>query len=974
LRRVLETLIFWCALLGSALLLLGPGDSSARRQFTEIDARSTETFRVCSRVRARSGPDPVAEVRLFHERSPSVYAAAGVARTERGVACLDRVPRGLSWILAEAPGFARAAAKLSVQGDVSHELTLEPESKLGVLVLDELGQPIARATVLVTAADPVPFGALTNAEGKAEIGRLPPAPWKVRAHALGFESASSDDVVRDLRLVLRRLSAIDVRVLANGEPVDGAAVLIAGSSLWPARRAQTDAAGIARIRGLSEGSYDLRASHESLVSPTLHGFELGRGVTETVTLELAPGRIVTALVTDGESSTALGVAGADVVLVEAGVASFPLQGRTNKDGKVTLGPIAPGPATLSARATDFVGGPLVVVPDVVTEPVRVPLIRGGRLRGEVVDDRGFPIEGAGIEIIGTDRFGLPIAETPLVNRFRAIHFEWSLGGPPPLIPAGELGVMPGPVPPIPHGPAFAALAPTATATGVAAEPPPAPWITNKSGEFDARPITPGRVRALVRHPDYVETTSELVAVSSGGEARVKVVLLRGGAVDGRVLDDRGFPVEGAPVLLIAERGTFERREFTRGDGAFSFTAAPSRVTLSVARPEDPGRNVVIRALDVPENGRIELDLTLPKPREAVRITVVDAAGDPIELAEVRALSLAPDVPLRKTLFTGEDGRLELPDAAGLPLRLLFDAPRFSAIEKIFDSAPAEVRVELDAGVLISGRVTAVRGRSGVPSAIVSLRGAVQRRSTSSDADGFFRFDSVAPGPIEIRVSHPDYADESMAFEVTSTGRADRPLELEPIDLQEPGAIEGRVVDASGNPVSGARVGENFVPTYVPEGALPAGMALSDSNGDFVLRGLKPGPRRLSAYAPGVGRGSVDAVEVVAGRSAGSVTIRLSDVSIDNEPFATGGLAVTLGEQRDGDAVSVVVVDVTAGSEAERGGLHKNDVLTQIDGQKPSSMDDARLRLAGRAGTDVVLEVTRDSGDVRLRVTRQAVRR
>lgn len=956
------------------LLLLGPGDSSARGLGSRVEQRALETFRLCAQVRTRSGAAPVAVLRAFHERSAGYFEAAGSARTEQGRGCIDAVPRGVSWLLAEAAGFARASTQITLQSDSEHELWLEPESRLAVLVLDELGEAIPRATVLVTGTELLPFGALTNAEGKAELGRLPPPPWQVRAHALGFESASSDGVVRDLRLVLRRLSAIDVRVLSNGEPADGADVFIAGSTLWPARRARTDAAGIARIRGLSEGSYDLRASHGNLVAPTLHGFELGRGVAETVTLELLPGRLVTALVTDGETNTAPGVPGADVVLVEAGVASFPLQGRTNQDGKVTLGPIAPGPATLSARATDFVGGPLVVVPDAVTEPVRVPLIRGGRLRGEVVDERGFPIEGAGIEIIGTDRFGLPIAETPLVNRFRAVHFEWSLGGPPPLIPAGELGVMPGPVPPIPHGPAFAAIAPATTASGIAAEPPPAPWITNRSGEFDARPITPGRVRALVRHPDYVETTSELVAVASGGEARVKVVLLRGGGVDGRVLDDRGFPVEGAQVLLVAERGTFERRELTRGDGAFSFSAAPSRVTLSVARPEDPGRNVLVRALEVPENGRVELDLTLPKPRDVVRITVVDAHDAPIELAEVRALSLAPDVPLRKTLFTGEDGRLELPDAAGLPLRLLVDAPHFSAIERTFDAAPAEVQVKLDAGVLITGRVTAVRGRSGVPNAIVGLRGSVQRRSTSSDTDGFFRFDSVAPGPIEIRVSHPDYADESRAFEVTTTGRADRPLELEPIDLEEPGSIEGRVIDANGNPVSGARVGENFVPTYVPEGALPAGMALSDSNGEFVLRGLKPGPRRLSAYAPGVGRGSIDAVEVVAGRSVNGVTVRLSDLSVENEPFATGGLAVTLGEQRDGDAVSVVVVDVTAGSEAERGGLRPNDVLALIDGQKPSSMNDARVRLAGRAGTDVVLEVTRTDGTLRLRITRQAVRR
>jgi hypothetical protein len=123
--------------------------------------------------------------------------------------------------------------------------------------------------------------------------------------------------------------------------------------------------------------------------------------------------------------------------------------------------------------------------------------------------------------------------------------------------------------------------------------------------------------------------------------------------------------------------------------------------------------------------------------------------------------------------------------------------------------------------------------------------------------------------------------------VVSTGRADRPLELEPIDLEEPGSIEGRVVDADGNPVDAARVGVGFVPTYLPEGALPYGMALCDSRGEFVLRGVRPGTRRLSAYAPGYGRGSVDAVEVVAGRSASGVVIRLNEASADDEPFCDG---------------------------------------------------------------------------------------
>jgi regulator of sigma E protease len=152
------------------------------------------------------------------------------------------------------------------------------------------------------------------------------------------------------------------------------------------------------------------------------------------------------------------------------------------------------------------------------------------------------------------------------------------------------------------------------------------------------------------------------------------------------------------------------------------------------------------------------------------------------------------------------------------------------------------------------------------------------------------------------------------------------------------------------------------------------MALSDSRGEFVLRGLRPGSQQLSAYAPGVGRGRIDAIEVLSGRSATGVVIRLTEVSSDGEPFATGGLAVTLGERPAGGVRELLVLDVARGSEAERGGLRVGDSLKAIDGQRPTSMEDARSRLAGRAGTDVVLELERAGATVKLRITRQAVRR
>src|SRR5262249_31626912 len=138
-----------------------------------------------------------------------------------------------------------------------------------------------------------------------------------------------------------------------------------------------------------------------------------------------------------------------VTLVEGGLSPFPLEGRTGKDGRARLGPIAPGSAVVAARAEGFVPRGAVPVPERGGE-VDVPVAEAGVLTGKVVDARGYPVDGASIEIIGTDFYGAPIADDPRRTQFREAHFEAMLSGPAPLVPAGELGVMPGPVPPIPH--------------------------------------------------------------------------------------------------------------------------------------------------------------------------------------------------------------------------------------------------------------------------------------------------------------------------------------------------------------------------------------------------------------------------------------------------------------------------------------------------------------------------------------------
>jgi len=916
-----------------------------------------------------------ATVQVFWERAGSFHWITAESTDKAGQAALSRLPLGRLWLLVEAPGFARASSSL-VLGDESRALSfsLHPAQTLAVTVTDENAQPLLKTTVLVETADPLPFGALTDEQGVARFARLGPPPWSVKASAPGYESVSRAGVRGPLSLTLRRLASLEVAVLdLDGKPARGATVMIAGATLWPARSAQCNAAGIAKITGLLAGNYDLRASLADHVAPTLLGFPLARGQNEKLTLRLEAGRTVIAAVTDGDGPNPVAVPDADVVLAEAGLSSFPIRGRTGSDGKVALGPIASGPATLGARAVDFVGSALVAVPEPLTGPVRVPLTRGGAIFGEVADARGFPVDGASIEVVGSDVAGLPIAETPAMVGFRQNHFAWSLQGPVPLIPAGELGVMPGPVPPIPKAGRGAALA-TNSPDFDAPLSEVVPWVSNRGGHFTARPVTPGRVRVIVRHPDFVEGTSELVTVAPGGEARVKIVLLRGASLEGRVLDDRGQPLSGIEVELSSARATRTETATTASDGTFAFAAVPADLTLSLSRSEDPSRVVLRKSLRLAEGVHEKLELTLPALRDPVRVVALDEDARPIEMVEIAATSLEPTRPLRLTRFTDGEGAVTFPDALGENLRFVAEAPGYARVAQSVTAAPKELKLTLRRGVIVEGRITA-RGRRVVAGAVVSVSQNGVRKVATSDADGAFRLRDIAPGELHLRVEHPEFADEEASLRVDSTGRADRPFTLPDIDLLEAGEVEGEVVDQRGDRIEGARVTAGIGSGFLPAGKSPRGVVLSDRDGHFLLPGVHPGSATITAVSSVAGRGSVRGVEVSSGRTARGLRIQLvPQASEADSAVAAGSVAIGLGERGNAPNIEVVVVSVAESSEAERAGVEPGDVISAIDGARPTSMADARARLGGQPGSDLVLELSRASNAVRLRVLREAMRR
>ena len=201
---------------------------------------------------------------------------------------------------------------------------------------------------------------------------------------------------------------------------------------------------------------------------------------------------------------------------------------------------------------------------------------------------------------------------------------------------------------------------------------------------------------------------------------------------------------------------------------------------------------------------------------------------------------------------------------------------------------------------------------------ITLYTAASLMRAKTDCDGHFRLEDVAPGEARLVVTRSGFARADKTLRLDSrAARDDCPVALDAIDLSEAGVVEGEVLDARGDPVSGARVARGAVPGFVPSGRVPTGVAVTNRRGEFRLEDLPEGEATLEAYAPLQGRGKASGVVVTAGRTTDRVRITLSGKDgASDDSNASGGVAVTLISE----PLGVVVSEVASGSEAERAGI------------------------------------------------------
>ena len=843
-----------------------------------------------------------------------------------------------------------------------------------VYATDEQGAGLPGVDVEVRAADPIPLGLRTDASGRAHTPYLGRARVVVIARKAGYEEQQMPvvDGAASVALTMHLLSAVLVQVkLPGGQPAARARVQIASVQLWPPRYAETRDDGSVRISGLAPGSYALRATLGSQVSHMEIGTVI-RGETGVSTLTLEQGYFAAVeVVEDGEDHNH--ISRVKLVAAEEGLSGFPEEAITDSKGKASIGPLLRGNTTISAAHADYVAAPAdsYSLPSAAT--IRITLGRGATLEVRVRDSSGRAVEGATLRVVGMDLLGNPVEDDPQRSAFRASHFAMLERGPTALVAAGDLGVVPGMVPAIPR----AMVAPIANASAAPAvlRPPltagntPSRWVSDRGGLARLAPVTAGRLRVLVQHPEFVETLSDVIALVADGTGKLEVVLNRGGSLEGKVVDSRGQAQANVVVHMASDRGSREATTMTATDGSFAFAAAASQVTLTFAHAEDPQAFLLKERISVPENERKRAVFTLPAQREDVRIRVEGERSLALENAQVSWLSLVPGQPARQTVFTDARGDAVLRHARGLRARLEVSAPRYAPSVQSTELMLAEQRLVLSAAESLSGEVRSERGER-LAGVLVQYACDGLMLQATSDANGEYQFAEVSAGAAQLRFRRSGYAAVERAFQVAALGGR-RVVEVPRTELRAEAIAEGIVVDSNGAPVFGARVARDVAPVFLTAARGQLGVATSNAQGKFVLDQLMGGTATLHAYAPEVGRGKSEPLELAPGRTRRDVRIVIDNSSVGAHDVAGASVAVTLGETSE--PREILVVHVGDGSSAQRAGVALHDVLVAVDGVHPKSLEQARLGLSGPP-SDVILVLRRDGHELTLRVSRESVHR
>jgi protocatechuate 3,4-dioxygenase beta subunit len=408
--------------------------------------------------------------------------------------------------------------------------------------------------------------------------------------------------------------------------------------------------------------------------------------------------------------------------------------------------------------------------------------------------------------------------------------------------------------------------------------------TGADGSFSMIDAPAGGRSLVVRAPGYVRASR----IQINPRAEERIVLARGGTVQGTVLDAASSPVSGA----IVTAGEVAAMSDAAGHYQITGVAPGARHVQTLWKDDLAARADNVR---VKKGEPVDVTLRLSRAASITGTVVEERTKKPVGGAQISVLTAGGGGPFsartpERTVHTDSRGRFRV---GGLASRdYVVSASRDGYLPTSMPNIETTVakagtiNLALRRAASVSGKIVDEKG-TGVAGARVSIsanwnlrtlrtRGlagaaaAFMGRGAPSGPDGTFRLKNVTPGQnLEIEVIQTGYATARHAGVTLKPGDAVSGLS---IVLKKGLAARGTILDAQGQPVAGAEMR-----VALREGGLrgarvqlrAVGMdrekpdAVSAANGNFTLGGLSVGQYQLTVSKEGFAQKSVPSLEVKA---------------------------------------------------------------------------------------------------------------
>ncbi len=303
-------------------------------------------------------------------------------------------------------------------------------------------------------------------------------------------------------------------------------------------------------------------------------------------------------------------------------------------------------------------------------------------------------------------------------------------------------------------------------------------------------------------------------------APVRIVLKRGAAAFGRVVDREGKPVPDARLklrsreeepeeLFLSEGGREVAGTTTDSQGSFTFEHLnPGRLRLRIERegfvPFAPAD------VEIPRTGRVDLGTRTLDRGLVIAGKVVDPRGVPMSGVTVKLNPVLVSEDELANAFqkqtTDAEGRFRFEGfRRGASVDLSATSPGHppALVESVEVPAPELLTITMKAGRSLAGRVTGPAGEP-VRNAEISLQAErpvqsslghlmdASRTLGTTDEDGRFRVQGVEPGAAGLRITAPGYRSRSQSVP------EDSDVEGLKISLERVNVLEARALDSSGS--------------------------------------------------------------------------------------------------------------------------------------------------------------------------------